>query len=98
MSRHLFLFFVSVSFLVAAAWFYGGVRPGKIKQLANSEYKADIASLHDDVRLAREVSGILRAELWTLWADTRADALMLRADARYQARQLARPFVTNQQF
>jgi hypothetical protein len=97
MSRHLFLF-VSVAFLVAATCIYGGVRPGQIERVVHSEFHADVQSLRDDARIIHQQAGILRADLLVLWLEARADAFLLRADAHFEALQLAKPFVTEEEY
>jgi hypothetical protein len=99
LSRHLFLFFfVSVAFLAAAAIIYGGVRPGDVARVFRFEVHADVTSLRDDVRIVREQSRMLRGDLLSLWLDARADIIMLQSDAHFEARRLAKPFVSNGEF
>ncbi len=40
----------------------------------------------------------MHSALLTLWLDARADTLSLRADTRFRARQLAKPFVAGGEF
>jgi len=95
MSRHLFLL-VSVALLVATTVLCGGARPGEFLKLFQTEFHADLNSLRDDVRIVREQSVRMRAELTSLWLDARSEAVMLRADARFEAHRLAKPFVGNE--
>lgn len=91
MSRPLFLFF-SVALLVAAACVYGGVRPGEIGRICQTELRADVQSLREDVQIVREQSGYLQSDVKSLMNDTRVQMTMLRADAQFEAHRMAQPF------
>ncbi len=91
MSRPLFLLF-SVALLVAAACCYGGVRPGEIARVCQTELRDDVLSLREDVHIVRQQSEFLQSDVHALLTDTRAQMTMLQADAQFEAHRLARPF------
>ena len=92
MSRQLFLF-VSVASLAATTWFSSGVRSVELASFFRSEIHADITSIDEDVWIVRQQAAQLGQDLQSLWLDARSDAILLQADARFEAQRLTRPFI-----
>jgi hypothetical protein len=77
-ARSLFLF-LSLALLTARLQ-SDGVRWGEINQAVQSEARADISAIKDDVRMTRIQAEWASIELRVLWDDTRREVRILTAE------------------